>query len=265
MSIAGAPVTRGEKPLQGFMTTLGRTNWERAKDRLSWQDFSGAHSVRQIGRTARWVPEFVNNDGQFKSVLVHATVAYIFRGGRLPDNIIADLEYLKAMADDRAADDRALVDGSANAHWAKMFEHVNAVENCGGYMQLTSAVMYRAWKLGWHSREIGDEMGMKQLAVTTILVKLVRIAEGLGYPTYPRRRDKPDKVRGVDEIIELWNAGETVTRIAKKLVCSQVKVRRVLKAWKLYTYKRQKPKKRGTNPAAKAYWEKQFLKTVAWG
>jgi hypothetical protein len=94
------------------------------------------------------------------------------------------------LANDRAAHQRASLDGSANAHWNQMAEHIRAVENSGGHMQLTAAIMYRAWKLRWHSSEIAGAMDMKESAVVAVLTKLKRIAERLGYPTYEKPNNK---------------------------------------------------------------------------
>jgi len=207
----------------------------------------------------------VNNEAQFKSVLIHSTIGYIFRNRKVPADIATDLEYLKRLAKDRTEFEKATADGSSNDHWNRMQGHIAAVSNSGGHMQLTATVMYRAWRLGWHSREIANEMGMTERAVVDILIKLARIADVLGYPTYPRRNDRQKNVRAVDDIIELWNAGETVDRIASQLRCTPVLVRRVLKKRGLYVWRRQKRRKTGPNPKLKALAEMRFIKTVAWG
>jgi len=174
------------------------------------------------GRSQRWIPEFAANEGQLKSVLVHAAVSYIFRSKKVPEDIATDLEYLKRLANDRHAQEVALHDGSGNEHWNRMSEHLRAVGNAGGYLQLTAGISYRAWRLGWHNKEIGDVMGMKGIAVNGVIVKLLRIAETLGYPTRPRRRDKPKHVRGVDDILLMWDEGETVsyTHLTLPTICS---------------------------------------------
>ena len=58
------------------------------RDVVTYQEYaSGMHTVRCVGRSQQGIPHLVTNEDQFKSVLVHAAVRYIFRSGKIPANI----------------------------------------------------------------------------------------------------------------------------------------------------------------------------------
>ena len=131
---------------------------------LTYQEYaSGMHTVRCVGRSQRGIPEFVTNEDQFKSVLVHAAVRYIFRSGKIPANISYDLNYLKALANDRYMREMTLVQDTVV--WNAMMNHLNTVGACGGYLQFIAGVMYKAWRLKWHSVEIATEYNKTPCAI----------------------------------------------------------------------------------------------------
>jgi hypothetical protein len=249
---------------------------------------SSMQVVRTTGRTNRWIPAFVANNSQLRCVILHATIGYVFRGGKVPATVQTDLQHLKELADRR----QALVQGFVNAdelsYWNRLAQTVNATERAGGYMALLAGVTYRAWRLRWHDREIADSLGLKPKAVAGIRERVVRYAKFLGYETNPPKRIKPDA--RAELAIYFWQQGRSLSQIAKSLPATRQFVRDVLgkaglykayshgefcpKCSTPYTIRRACRKQqricvtclRKSNCEAMRKWRQQaFLKTVAWG
>jgi hypothetical protein len=49
--------------------------------------------LRSVGRTNRWIPAFVANNAQLRCVILHATIGYVFRGGKVPATVQTDLVF----------------------------------------------------------------------------------------------------------------------------------------------------------------------------
>ncbi len=117
---------------------LTRTSWDRVRGSVTYSEYMTGMSVKkQTGRNRKLIPEFVNNEAQFRSVLVHATVKYVFRQAAIPKDIATDLENLKRLADDRTGKMRSQIEVS-NKYWNSMSKHLRAVHDVGGYMQMIS-------------------------------------------------------------------------------------------------------------------------------
>ncbi len=203
---------------------------------------TGMSVKKQTGRNRKLIPEFVNNEAQFRSVLVHATVKYVFRQAAIPKDIATDLENLKRLADDRTGKMRSQIEVS-NKYWNSMSKHLRAVHDVGGYMQMISTVMYRSWKLGWHSNEIGVELGMTDDAVSRQLIRLAHIARDLGYPTYARRRNDgtaPEEGPDADAIAEAYRNSATIDALRKQFHRDDPIIRRILKDRGVYVWHRMR-------------------------
>jgi hypothetical protein len=169
---------------------LRTTAWDGARHSLTHEEFDSCQHITRIGRPRCWIPAFTSNEIQFKSVLVTATVRWIFRSKKVPKNIGLDLACLQELATARQKHEVAHAAVSSCAFWNSMMGHLDAVESCGGYMALVAGAMYRAWRLGWRDAEVAAELNIKSHAVETILHRAVAIARELGYPAYPPRKTK---------------------------------------------------------------------------
>jgi hypothetical protein len=247
-----------------------QTKLARRSRSLDYNQFKEMHVIRSVGRPRRWIPEFATDDGQLRSVIIHATLGYIFRAGKVPADITTDREYLKELASDRQAWAEAMVSGSLNAHWQSMEQYIAAVRGCGGYMEMLGAVAYRAYRLRWHDEDIAASLAMTTVSVRTIRFRLLRYAERLGFTTYERRKDVlPAAVHEL--IASMWSQSATVKQIAANLGSSGQFVRHSLRMQGLYGLRHPRrgcdlEKRRAcARKATRTYRERQFLKTVAWG
>ena len=197
------------------------------------------HTIHAVGRTRRWIPEFAFDDGQLRSTIIHCTLAYIFRGKKVPADVETDLAYLKKLASDRQAWVESCAQGSLSAHWQACEEYITAVANCGGYMEMLAAIAYRAWRLRWHDRDIAATLAMQTESVKRNRIRMVKYAERLGFPTYERRKDVTENE--VHELIaRMFSHNATVDLIAAVLGRSCVFVRHSLRLQGLYV-RRKRP------------------------
>ncbi len=229
------------------------------------------NTFRRVGRTRRWIPEFATDDGKFRSVIIHATLGYIFRAEKVPADITTDREYLKELASDRQAWVEAIADGRLDEHWQQMEQYIAAIRGCGGFMQLIGAVAYRAYRLRWHDKDIAGSLAMTTESVRAIRLRLLKYAERLGFPTYERRKDVT--TAAVHELIgAMWSQRATVDLIAAIIGRSCPFVRHSLRVQGLYV-RRKRPsplsdlerRRARARRGRRAWRERQFLKTVAWG
>lgn len=199
---------------------------------VAGNEFRDMHTITAVGRTRRYIPEFAFDDGQLRSVIIHATLGYIYRVGKVPADVETDLAYLKKLAADRQAWVEACAQGSLSAHWQACEEHITAVANCGGYMEMLGAVAYRAWRLRWHDRDIAASLAMTVSSVADVRTRLLRYAERLGFPTFPPRKGN---TRIDDALVaSMWSNRATVNLIAVVLGCSGRVVRHSLRKQGLY-------------------------------
>lgn len=199
-----------------------------AKSGLVFND--GKRVFNAVGRTKRWIPQFINNDSQHRCVLMEATVSWAFHGRSTPPEILRDLEALKDFASQHQGRRREL--GCSNAemvHWNKMAAIINAVDQAGGYMQLLAGISYRAWRLRWHDEDIADHFQLSTETVKQIRLRLIAFAQRLGFETYSPR---PEFVEARDArqalIRTLWQQGRTVSQIAEQVPCCRREVYFVL-------------------------------------
>lgn len=201
---------------------------------VDYQEFkSGWHTVNTPGRTRRWIPEFVFDDTQLRAVIIHATLGYIFRKKRIPEDVRLDLVYLKELAANRQAWVEACAHGNLSQHWQACEEFICAVADAGGYMEALSAIAYRCWRLNWHDRDVAASLAMQTESVKRVRIRLVKYAEKLGFPTHAPRKDAAEKE--VHELIgRMFSNGATVALIAALLGRSVVFVRHSLRVQGLY-------------------------------
>lgn len=212
---------------------MGRVQVEYQEFKSSW------HTIHAVGRPRRWIPEFAFDDAQLRSVIIHATLGYIFRTSEVPDDIELDLAYLKELAANRQKWVEACAQGSLSAHWQACEEFICAVANCGGYMEMVGAVAYRAWRLRWHDNDIAASLAMQKESVKRIRIRLVKYAERLGFPTHAPRKDVTQKE--VHELIaRMFSQNATVDVIAAILGRSCWFVRHSLRVQGLYV-RRKRP------------------------
>ena len=206
----------------------------RARAQVDYQEFkTGWHSINTPGRTRRWTPEFAFDDSQLRAVIIHATLGYIFRKGRIPEDVKLDLVYLKELAANRQKWVEACAQDSLSQHWQAMEEYITAVRGCGGYMEMLGAVAYRAWRLNWHDRDIAASLAMQSESVKRVRLTLLKYAQRLGFPTYERRPDAaPQEVHEL--IARMFRNGATVALVAAILSRSIPFVRHSLRVSGLY-------------------------------
>jgi hypothetical protein len=192
------------------------------------------HHVNAPGRTQRWIPAFYSNDAQLRAVLAKAVVAYSFRSRRVPENLSTDLANLQ-----RIAIERQVRVEDAEHSWNATIEHLNAIRTAGSYLALLAAISYRAWRLGWHDRDVAEAVGLTEKGVARILYRLVFHGEEMGFETYKRRSDAGEKSNcDYVAVIALWTAGRSIPKIANELKCSAYAVRHILRVAGVYVWNR---------------------------
>jgi len=166
---------------------------------------------------------------QLRAVLIHSTVHYSFGPHNIPAAVQLDLDYLTECATSRVLYHRSRVDGLDQSVSNQLESHLAA----GGYLQLISAVAYRAWRLQWPWFDIAADLGIKHSQVTQILHRLKRIAYTLNFPLHAPGRKASAATE--ESVLELWDKGLTATQIAKELRCDKFgKVVPVLKKFGVY-------------------------------
>ena len=202
-------------------------------------DFGELQSVaKSVGRTRRWIPEFVYNDAQLRCVLMHATMGFCFRSKQAPPEVVNDLAKLKELAARQQAVRALCVDNAEMEHWNKMAQTIRAVDKAGGFMALIAAISFRAWRLCHHDKEIAAELGMTDTAVGGILRRLISYAQRLGFETYAQRKDMIRPDAQVELVLFLWKQNHTVGEIVKSLRCAPKFVRSVLRKNGVYVWRR---------------------------
>jgi|SRR5579864_3628474 len=219
---------------------IGRTHYKKLHAKVTYAESQGMRPFKTIGRTSRWIPEFVHNDAQLRSVILHTALNYIYRSKKRPDALSLNLLNVDRMARDKAARIKAIADGSEDKYWQNIGEYIAAVDTTG-YVALLSAVAWRAWRNvpPWHDEEIGCSLAMRTVTVAGILRRLVTTARLLRYPAYEPRKDKPQAVTD-EAIVEAWSIfGLTVDRIVADLHVSPQRVRRLLRLRGLFVWRKR--------------------------
>lgn len=203
----------------------------------------GIRVITRVGRSKRFIPEFAVNDHQLRSVILHCTVAYAFRGCKIPQDLLINLKNIEMLARDKAARVKAIADGSEKKYWDRMSEYLAAVENTGGWMELVSAVAWRSWRNvpPWRTKEVADSLAIKPSTVINIVSALKRTATFMGYPTYQPRKENPAKEQARKDrqsaVENLWKEGLTVPQICKRLNATPQSVRPHLKRVGLWSWR----------------------------
>jgi len=170
--------------------------------------------ITRPGRSLRYVPPFALDDLQLRAVITQVSLSYIFRNKKVPAGFGTDLNSLeKAAADD--------------------------------WMATIACVAYRSWRLRWHVSDVANSLAMKDTAVMTLLYKLRRQAELMGFPVdkpvHPGRRHGTD-----EEILAAWNEGKAIGAIREMTGASKARIRLLLKKKGVW-YRRgtPRPKQKG--------------------
>jgi hypothetical protein len=239
--------------------------------------FESMQYIITPGRTRRWIPAFYSNDAQLRAVLAKAVINYSFHGARVPENLSTDLANLQRLATEQ----QVRVENSIR-YWNATIEHLNAVRNVGSYVTLLAAISYRAWRLGWHDKDIAESVGLTRRGVTEIIGRLVLYGKEMGFETYATRKGGHESNCDYVAVVALWTAGMSTNEIAKELRCHRRSVRHTLRLAGVYVMKRrcgcgvplkQKKNQRGCPECDKKRGreymrfrrEQAWLKTVAWG
>jgi hypothetical protein len=244
---------------------------------VSGNEFLEMHRINTPGRTRRWIPAFYSNDAQLRAVLAKAVINYSFHGAPVPENLSTDLANLQRLA----MEQQVRVENSIR-YWNATIEHLNAVRNVGSYVALLAAISYRAWRLGWHDRDIAASVGLTRRGVSEIIGRLVLYGKEMGFETYAARNGGPESNCDYVAVVALWTAGMSTNEIAKELRCHRRSVRHTLRLAGVYVRDRHcgcgvpLRQKKGQRVCPRCYTkrnreyqrqrrEQAWLKTVAWG
>jgi hypothetical protein len=227
----------GRRPGKSFNKEASKLGFATTKEGYA----DGAHYFTIVGRSTRWIPPFVNNPAQLQAVLAEAAVRYAFQSKQVPPDLERTLANLKQLADDKTAYVKTLV--QANDYWNKVSTTLEAYEGAGGYLDTIAAVSYRGWRLRWHNPDIESHMGLRKDAARDILVRLMAIAQEMGFEVY-----EPRSHRDVEEVVAgMWKNGAHVGLISALLEIPARQVRQVLRKLGLYTWRRHPGKGRRTH------------------
>ena len=138
-----------------------RTRAVSSETGLAFSDMERMRIHRRSDRADLWVPDFTNNDKQFRLVLAQSLWNYMQRQGRVPDEFAENLGDLKQLADahfERYASARfgesprrrleklgdKLVETiiPCDEQFANHETHVITVKKAGGYLERDAAVAY---------------------------------------------------------------------------------------------------------------------------
>lgn len=205
--------------------------------------------IHAPGRSLRWTPAFATDDDKLRQVLLTAALRYAHQHHETPP---AELEFafVQRLTQEWNIHQQILCEGRDSFHWRRLTEHIAVVSNAGGYLALCGACAYRAWRLQWHDKTIGEELGLSWEAVHTQLHKLVKIARELGFETYDRRFRHEAVSR--DMVLGLWNSRRSVPQIAEELGCCKAVVRHILKTENVF-HRHRKPTEATDEQIAELY------------
>lgn len=186
-----------------------------------------------------WVPPFANDNEKLKTVLYLRAWQYLHVEKRFDPE--ADWKQLDKRATAKALNLKATPRTQA---------HKQAVCAAGSYLQLQSCIAYRAWRLGWGTKDVAAAIGIKRSVVKATLHNLKRTASRLGYDVGKRspKFKHPERITGNpiikttrSEISAMLEAGETTRTLAKKFGIHYEGMRTNLKKMGLHRDFRYKP------------------------
>jgi hypothetical protein len=157
----------------------------------------------RTGRSRKWVPEFAFNDSSFRDVLIRV-----------------DVDFLKERK---------------RAFYARGPAFTAAIERAGSHRALVAAVVYHAWRLRWPSRDIALDMGLRTRQVNWIILKVLRTARQMGFPTITDTTPARKNVT-TEEILELFNQRVAIRDIAQRFGLHRATVKERLKSAGVYKH-----------------------------
>lgn len=161
------------------------------------RDGANYRIISRPGRSERTVPPWALDDEQQRAVIVYVATKRIFRNKTVPPDFKPTFE--------------------------------NLVKGTGSdWLVMVSAICYRSFRLHWHTRDTAVSLALTERSVMTIIQKLRRAAELLGFDNGARGNGR--KKNGKDEeILALWAAGKSIGQIRKELGPCLARIRLVLK------------------------------------
>src|SRR5262249_335586 len=219
---------RRTRPVDAEYTLEGWTS-----NGLAFEDYErmSSRSSSVPLRHRRWTPAFAASDEKLRRVLLCRGWLYLHGMAKL-DSAPSDRETINAAATKKALELTKVSFSSCSVQKrAENKAHVAAVRRAGGYLELQSAIAYRAWRLGQNSVGVAEALGMTPMAVRVNLQRLCEVARRLGYDTFrrhfsfgrlrPKRNRRPAVTARMDvnpeHIIALYKAGRNVSQIAQAI------------------------------------------------
>lgn len=181
-------------------------------------------------RHRRWTPAFAANNEKLQRVLKHRAWLYL-HGCLSAATQPGDWKTLNAAATKKALESKVSFSNCAAHKRVENEAHMAAVRRAGGYLQLQSAIAYRAWRLGQDSCAIAETLGMSPMAIRVNLQRICEVARKIGYDTFRRHysfgRPRPKRNRrpavtarhdvNPEHIIALYKTGKNVSQIAQAI------------------------------------------------
>jgi hypothetical protein len=198
-------------------------------------------------KSKQFRPEFADNTAQLQAVLLHAALKYVYQRKGIPPGIAPDLAAVIALAKQRSAADKELVDGNQRLLQQRIYQHILAKENIG-YVSLIGAVAFKCWRLQWPAQLVAQELGISRSFVHKITSNLCHYAEELGFATYPPAPWKGKQLVDWNAIADLWLRAKSVRLIVEMLEIAEPTVYDVLDRLGL------RPKRRTNLQAIQEAW-----------
>jgi hypothetical protein len=132
----------------------------------------------------------------------------------------------------------ALKEEQTRAVIVKVATFEDLVKGTGGdWLPTLSAIIYRSFRLHWHTRDVAVSLAMEERSVMTTILKLRRAAELLGFDNGPRGNGRKKNCSD-EEILALWAAGKSIGQIRAEVGACRARIRVLLKMKSIW-YKRQ--------------------------
>jgi DNA-binding CsgD family transcriptional regulator len=169
---------RKSKPVHADVAADGE--WESPG--ISFDDYRLMHSRNDSvpRRCKGWTPPFCMNPAQLQRVLL--VRAWRVAGGRSTEvPAMLDWKIINQAATEQALKGNNIGPDAPAVQHEMQEKHKAAIRRAGGYMELISAIAFRAWRLGQNSTQVGESLGMTPWNVRAHLHRMRETALELGY------------------------------------------------------------------------------------
>jgi hypothetical protein len=156
-----------------------------SESRLAFSDMSRCHvERRKTFRWQHWIPAFVNNQNQFRHVILSRALAWCGPHTR-PGAPMPNFSSVKKLVDKKFDERAKTFRGTPGDVQFLMFERFKAaVRQASGYLEFVTAIAYRSWLLGQDSCTVAASLAISPQCVRQQLVRLCKTALRLGYETH---------------------------------------------------------------------------------